>query len=277
MLKIDRFAASLGATVSGVDVRDLDAAEFATIRQALLDHHVLAFPNQQLEPVEQKAFAARWGPLQRHPYNGTDAHPEVMRLENHGKDKDPNEHWHSDMSYEPVPPMLTMLYALEAPALGGDTAFANQHLALSELSPSVIEHLRELDAVHSAEGLARLYRQDPADAPRAVHPVVRRHDERGDDALYVCRAFTQRFDGWRRSESRGLLEFLFEHSARPDFQARHKWEAGDLVIWDNRSVLHYAVHDHGDDARTIHRVQVQGVPSVPSSARSSASSASARP
>lgn len=272
MIEITRFAAPLGATISGVDVRELDGNGFATVRQALLDHHVLAFPDQRLDPVEQKEFATRWGPLQRHPYNGTDAHPEVMRLENHGKAKDPNEHWHSDMSYEVVPPMLTMLYALEAPSLGGDTAFANQHLALDELSPALLEHLRQLEAVHSAEGLARLYRQDPAEAPRAVHPVVRRHDERGDDALYVCRAFTQRFVGWRRSESRGLLEFLFEHGARPDFQARHSWRPGDLVIWDNRSVLHYAVHDHGDEPRTIHRVQVQGAAS--SAAFSSDGSAS---
>jgi taurine dioxygenase len=272
VIEITRFAAPLGATISGVDVRELDGNGFATVRQALLDHHVLAFPDQRLDPVEQKEFATRWGPLQRHPYNGTDAHPEVMRLENHGKAKDPNEHWHSDMSYEVVPPMLTMLYALEAPSLGGDTAFANQHLALDELSPALLEHLRQLEAVHSAEGLARLYRQDPAEAPRAVHPVVRRHDERGDDALYVCRAFTQRFVGWRRSESRGLLEFLFEHGARPDFQARHSWRPGDLVIWDNRSVLHYAVHDHGDEPRTIHRVQVQGAAS--SAAFSSDGSAS---
>ncbi|MDH3684128.1 MAG: TauD/TfdA family dioxygenase [Acidimicrobiia bacterium] len=258
MIEISRSASPLGATVTGVDVRVLDDAAFATIRQAFADHHVLAFPDQELDPGEQKAFAARWGPLQRHPYNGTEAHPEVMRLENLGKAKDPNEHWHSDMSYEPVPPKLTMLHALEAPELGGETAFANQHLAFEALSPALQDHLRQLRAVHTAEGLARLYGQDPAAAPRAVHPVVRVHEERGDEALYVCRAFTQRFDGWRRSESRGLLEFLFEHSARPDFQARHRWRPGDLVLWDNRSVLHYAVHDHGDDPRVMHRVQVEG-------------------
>ncbi len=258
MISVERFSAPLGATVTGVDVRDLDDETFAVIKAAFAEHHVLAFPDQSLDPVEQKAFAARWGPLQRHPYNGTAEHPEVMRLENRGKEKDPNEHWHSDMSYEPVPPMLTMLHALEAPELGGDTAFANQHLALAELSPNLREQLSQMRAVHSAEGLARLYGQDPSTAPRAVHPVVRRHEERGDDALYVCRAFTQRFEGWRRGESEGLLGYLFEHSARPDFQARHHWKVGDLVMWDNRSVLHYAVHDHADDPRTVHRVQVQG-------------------
>ncbi|MGH1489575.1 MAG: TauD/TfdA dioxygenase family protein [Acidimicrobiales bacterium] len=259
-MEIDRFAAPLGAVVTGVDVRHVDDETFAKIQTAFAEHHVLAFPDQQLSAVEQKRFAARWGPLQQHPYNGTAEHPEVMRLENRGKAKDPNEHWHSDMSYEAVPPKLTMLHALEAPELGGETAFANQHLAFSELSETLQGQLRDMQAVHSAEGLAKLYRQDPSEAPRAVHPVVRRHEERNDEALYVCRAFTQRFEGWRRNESRGLLEFLYEHSARPDFQARHRWQAGDLVMWDNRSVLHYAVHDHGDDPRTIHRVQVQGLP-----------------
>ncbi len=260
MLEMTRFGAPLGAVVHGVDVRDLSEAEFAAIRQAFAEHLVLAFPDQHLTPVEQIEFAARWGALQKHPFYRGAEHPELMRLENRGKAKDPNEHWHSDMSYEPTPPKITMLFALEAPDLGGDTAFANQHLAFNELSESLQEQLRTMNAVHTAEGLARLYRRDPADAPRAVHPVVRRHEERGDDALYVCQAFTTKFDGWRTAESEGLLDYLFDHSARPDFQARHQWRAGDLVMWDNRSVLHYAVHDHGDARRTINRVQVQGQP-----------------
>jgi len=258
MVEVAKFGAPLGGVVHDVDLRDLSDSQFGAIRAAFAEHLVLAFPGQDLTIEEQLAFARRWGELQQHPfYKGAD-YPELMSLENRGKSKDPNEHWHSDMSYEPTPPKITMLYALEAPEIGGDTAFANQHLALDELSDSLQEQLRTMRAVHSAEGLARLYKRDPADAPRAVHPVVRRHEDRGDDALYVCRAFTTKFEGWRTAESRGLLDHLFGHSARPDFQARHRWSAGDLVMWDNRSVLHYAVHDHGDEPRTIRRVQVQG-------------------
>lgn len=258
MVEVARFASPLGARVSGVDLNDVDEVGFAEIERAFAAHHVLVFSGQDLGAASLKAFAARFGSHQVHPYAGMDDHPEIIRLENRGKAKDPNEHWHSDMSYEPVPPKLTMLYALEAPALGGDTAFANQHLAFDELSEDMKTTLRSLAGVHSAEGLARLYRQDPGEAPRAVHPVVRRHEDNDREALYVCRAFTTRFAGWRRKESMGLLEFLFEHSVRPDFQARHQWSRGDLVMWDNRSVLHYAVHDHGDDPRTILRLQVQG-------------------
>lgn len=260
MLEVSKFGAPLGGVVSGVDLRSVDDAQFAAIKAAFAEHLVLAFPGQELSIDEQLAFASRFGELQKHPFYRGAEYPELMKLENRGKAKNPNEHWHSDMSYEPTPPKITMLYALEAPAIGGDTAFANQHLALAELSDQLQEQLRTMNAVHSAEGLARLYQRDPADAPRAVHPVIRRHEDRGDDALYVCRAFTTKFEGWRTAESNGLLDYLYEHSARPDFQARHRWQAGDLVMWDNRSVLHYAVHDHGDAARTIHRVQVQGDP-----------------
>ena len=104
----------------------------------------------------------------------------------------------------------------------------------------------------------QVYRRLPREAPRAVHPVVRTHPDTGRKALYVCRAFTQHFEGMTSSESRGLLEFLFERSYRPDFTHRHKWEQGDLVMWDNRSLLHYAIHDHGDSPRLLHRITVQG-------------------
>jgi len=256
--EVTRFGAPLGAVVHGVDARTLDELAMAEIQRLFAEHLVLSLPGQFLTPEELLTFAARFGTLQVHPYYRRGEHPELMRLENRGKAKNPNEHWHSDMSYEQVPPKYTMLNAVEAPEIGGDTAFSNQHLAFRELSESMQDQLRTMRAVHSAAGLARLYGQDPDEATRAVHPVVRPHEEREDEALYVCRSFTTRFEGWRRSESRGLLDFLFEHSARPDFQARHTWSAGDLVMWDNRSVLHYAVHDHGDDVRTINRVQVQG-------------------
>jgi taurine dioxygenase len=258
MVEVSKFGAPLGGVVHDVDVRSLDDEQFAAIQAGFAEHLVLAFPGQDLTIEDQLTFARRWGQLQQHPFYRGAEYPELMQLKNRGKAKDPNEHWHSDMSYEPTPPKITMLYALDAPAIGGDTAFANQHLAFNELSGTLQEQLLTMNAVHTAEGLARLYKRDATDAPRAVHPVVRRHEDRGDDALYVCRAFTTKFEGWRTVESRGLLDTLFEHSARPDFQARHQWNAGDLVMWGNRSVLHYAVHDHGDDARTIHRVQVQG-------------------
>jgi taurine dioxygenase len=166
------------------------------------------------------------------------------------------------MTYDPAPPKLTMLYALEAPAIGGETAFANQILAYQELSIGMKALVDSLIAKHSAKDLARLYGQDPEQASEAEHPAVRTHDETGERALYVCRAFTRQFRDWSRQESKVLLDYLYEHCVRPEYQARHQWQAGDLVMWDNRCLLHYAVHDHGDNPRLIHRLQVRGVAPV---------------
>jgi taurine dioxygenase len=257
-MDIRKMGAPLGAEVLDVDIRDVDGPTWAEIADLFLKYHVLVFRNQELAPDDQMAFAARWGKLVRHPYAGMNDHPEIIELRNPGKEKDVNQHWHSDMTYNSEPPKLTMLYALETPEIGGDTAFSNQILAWEELSHGLKDVLIHQKAEHTAAGLASIYNADPSEAPHAIHPVVRRHDETGDRALYVCRAFTRNFHGWKRQESKALLEYLFEHSTRPEFQVRHQWQPGDLVMWDNRVLLHFAVHDHGDDPRVIHRVQVEG-------------------
>jgi taurine dioxygenase len=265
-MRIRRFAAPLGAVVEDFDVRSLggpgDDADstgiWQSLNEAFCQHHVLVFPAQTLTPEQQMAFASHWGELVRHPYAGLKSQPDIIELKNHGKRRDVNQHWHSDMTYNTAPPKLTMLYALETPELGGATAFANQISAYQELSAGMRELVDGLKAEHTAAGLAGLYKEDPAQAPRAEHPVVRTHDESQQRALYVCRAFTRKFVNWTKEESDSVLEYLYRHSTRMEYQARHQWRPGDLVMWDNRCLLHYAVHDHGDDARTIHRVQVAG-------------------
>jgi taurine dioxygenase len=257
-MQVRRFAAPLGAVIEDVDVRQVDDSAWQKLDELFCQYHVLVFPGQTLTPADQMSFGRRWGPLVRHPYAALEEHPEIIELRNQGKARDINQHWHSDMTYNREPPKLTMLYAREAPSFGGDTAFANQQLAYAELSDGLRATLDGLRAVHTAEGLASVYGEDPGEAPRAEHPVVRTHDQSGRRGLYVCRAFTRRFVGWSREESRGLLETLYAWSVRPEFQARHPWKPGDLVMWDNRSVLHYAVHDHGDEPRVIHRLQVEG-------------------
>lgn len=257
-MKISRLSAPLGAIVEDLDVRSVDDAAWRELNELFCEHHVLIFRNQTLTPEEHMAFGQRWGELVRHPYSGLEDYPQIIRLANPGKGRDVNQHWHSDMTYNEQPPKLTMLYALEAPEFGGDTAFANQHLAYETLSDGMREMVEQLQAIHSAEGLAGLYGEDPKAAPRATHPVIRTHDENGRRALFVCRAFTQRFVGWSREESASVLDYLYKHAVRPEFQARQQWREGDLVMWDNRSVQHFAVHDHGDEPRVIHRLQVAG-------------------
>ncbi len=257
-MQVVPMSAPLGATVQDLDVRSVDAKLWPTLNDLFNKHHVLVFPNQDLTPADHMAFAQHWGELVPFPYGGIEGYPNIIELRNNGKKRDVNQHWHSDMTYDPTPPKLTMLYALEAPALGGETAFSNQILAYQELSDGLRDVVDDLVALHSAEDLARLYGADPAEASRAEHPVVRTHDENGQRGLYVCRAFTQKFRNWSREESRALLEYLYQHSIRAEFQARHQWRPGDLVMWDNRCLLHYAVHDHADEPRIIHRLQIQG-------------------
>lgn len=259
-MHVERIAAPLGARVTGLDIRAVDDESWKKINELFIQYHVLVFPDQQLTPEEQMAFASRWGKLVRHPYAGMKEYPDIIELRNVGKNRDINQHWHSDMTYNPMPPKLTMLYALETPDIGGDTAFANQILAYEALSDGLKVVIDDLVATHSAAGLAALYKADGESAPHAEHPVVRTHDESQARALYVCKAFTNKFIGWRKEESEALLAFLYEHSVRPEFQARHQWQQGDLAMWDNRCLLHYAVHDHADDQpRKIHRVQVEGL------------------
>jgi len=133
-MEIIKTAATLGARVEGLDVRKVSDSQWQTLNEAFCAHQVLVFPQQQLTPDEQKAFACRWGELVRHPYAGMADHPDIIELSNVGKRRDINQHWHSDMTYLASPPKLTMLYAHSAPSLGGDTAFANQVLAFEALS-----------------------------------------------------------------------------------------------------------------------------------------------
>ncbi len=258
-MQVTPMAAPLGAIVRDLDVRTVTDDMWVEINDLFCQYQVLVFPEQVLTPDEHTAFASRWGSLIPFPYGGLPEQPNIIELRNKGKDKDVNQHWHSDMTYNERPPKLTMLYAHAAPALGGETAFANQMIAYDELSAGMRRLVDDLTAVHSAKGLARLYGEDEQQASRALHPVVRTHDETGAKSLYVCKAFTTRFQDWSRAESKPVLEYLFEHAVSLEYQARHQWRAGDLVMWDNRSLLHYAVHDHDDEPRLIHRCQVEGL------------------
>src|SRR5262249_48137532 len=151
---IRRWSAPLGAVIEGLDVRRIDDATHRELNTLFLRHHVLAFPEQQLTPEDQMIFARRFGTLVRHPYARLERYPDIIELRNRGKAKDINQHWHSDMTYNAAPPKLTMLYAHETPALGGDTAFSNQILAYAALSEGLRRTLDGLRALHSAEGLA---------------------------------------------------------------------------------------------------------------------------
>jgi taurine dioxygenase len=255
-----RLAGSLGAEVRGVDLATLDDATFAQIARAFLEHHVLVFRDQKLVPAQQIAFGERWGELYVHPIlPSLDGHPPIVPIRNLGKQHTLTEVWHSDVTFDDCPPMASLLYAIEVPPAGGDTLFANQHAVYERLSPGMQHMLAGLRAVHSGRGLgAAAGKAEEWQLHGRLHPVVRSHPETGRKALFVNSGFTIGFEDMTAEESRPLLSWLCRQAVTPDVTLRHSWRKGDLVMWDNRSVQHYAIHDHGDAAREMHRVTVIG-------------------
>ena len=274
-LKIRRVAGALGAEISGADLSaDLPDATIAAIRQALVEHQVIFFRDQALTPARQVAFGRRFGPLNIHPYvAGMASQPEVMEVVKEPLDKiNFGGGWHSDMSFLERPAIGSILYAVETPEVGGDTLFASQAAAYDALSSGLKATLETLSAVHSA---AREYSSQGHSAQKRssmsvaeadgmvgeyVHPVVLIHPETGRRALYVNPAFTLRIEGWKTSESKALLDYLFQHSRYEGFTTRFSWQPGSVAFWDNRSVWHFALNDYPGQRRHMRRVTVDPWP-----------------
>lgn len=273
-LTIRKVAGALGAELGGVDLSGpLDSDTIAAIRAALNAHQVIFFRNQSLTPDQQLAFGRRFGPLNIHPYvAGMADHPEVMEIIKEPSDKlNFGGGWHSDMSFLETPSIGSILYAVETPEFGGDTLFASQAAAYDALSEGLKATLEGLRAVHSA---GKEYSAKGASAQKRasmqvaeaeglagefIHPVVKVHPETGRKALYVNPAFTMRFDGWTRRESRALLDYLFEHSRQEAFTCRFSWRDGSMAFWDNRQVWHYALNDYPGQRRHMRRVTVDPI------------------
>lgn len=278
-LNIRRVAGALGAEISGVDLSGPPSDEtIAGIRQALVEHQVIFFRDQALSPAQQVAFGARFGPLNIHPYvAGMDGQPEVMEIIKEPSDKiNFGGGWHSDMSFLETPAIGSILYAVELPDWGGDTLFASQAAAYDALSPGLKATLEGLNAVHSAsrEYSAQGHSAQKRGAMKVaeadgyvgeyVHPMVLVHPETGRKALYVNPAFTLRIDGWKTSESKALLDYLFNHCRYEGFTCRFAWRPGSVAFWDNRSVWHFALNDYPGQRRHMRRVTVDPWPAADS-------------
>ena len=276
---IHPFAASpLGAEVVGLDLsRPLSDADFRRLHRAHLDHHVLVFRDQHITPAEQVAFSRRFGQLQIHVLRQFQlaSQPEVLVISNVIENGQPTglgdagHFWHSDLSYKETPSLGSMLHAQELPGEGGDTLFANQHLAW-ELLPSWLK--REVEGLQAEHWyLARyeeLQQRNPFRPPLTQaqidevqpvrHPVVRTHPETGRRALFVSEHFTTRILGVSEEHSRELLDVLFPLSVRPDCVYRHQWQPRDMVFWDNRSLQHLATGCPPHLRRTLYRTTIAG-------------------
>ncbi len=270
--------AVFGAEVIGIDLaRPLSDADFARVHAAHLAHHLLVFRDQHLSPAQQVAFSRRFGPLQIHvlPQFRLPDHPEVLIVSNIVQDGKPiglgdaGVYWHSDMSYKERPALGTMLYARELPAEGGDTLFADMHVALDRLPRALRERIEGREAEHSyvlrhvelsqrGAWRPKLTEQQLNEVRPVRHPMVRTHPETGQKALYVSEHFTARVVDLPEDESRALLDELFEHSVRDECVYRHVWAPNDLVFWDNRALMHRAAGTPDHMRRLMHRTTIEG-------------------
>lgn len=245
---------ALGAIVTGVDLSEAPSSELLDrLDELLLEHLVLVLRGVQVAPDVHLALGDKWGEPLVHPFlAGIDGYPPIMAVLKEAHEEKPfgGEHWHADITFLNPPASASLLYSVELPPSGGDTLFANQQLAYERLSDGLKETLAGLDGVHVYPG----FEEGDTEHTTAVHPVVRTHKDSGRPALFVNPAFVRRFEGWTEEESQPLLNYLYEHQVRPEFQVRVPWELDQLTIWDNRSVLHYAMDDYPNQRRLLHRV-----------------------
>jgi alpha-ketoglutarate-dependent taurine dioxygenase len=269
-------AAGLGAECAGFDLRvGLDAPARAAILAAFLRHRLLVFRAQSLSTDQMRGFAAAFGEVEGNIFRKPDGSTleDVHLISNLGADGAPNEdsyiksnyHWHTDKSYLPVPALMTMLLALELPPSGGDTQFADMTRAYAALEEETRASLAGLKAVHSFEYMRASTNDRPltpaerAATPPVLHPLVRTHPETGEKSLYLG-MYCSHVDGMAEVEGRALIRRLQAHATSAPFVYAHRWRPGDLVLWDNRCLLHRATmgFDAAKHRRVLQRAVVKG-------------------
>lgn len=274
---VQALSPALGAEVSCGDIRNLNAGDFSTVYQALLDHLVIRIRGQQLSDPELIAFGKRIGTLDFAPLAKTGqekarTHPEIITVSNVmengvpiGVLRDAEVVWHSDNSYREKPLSYSALYALEVPPAGGNTGFANMYLALETLDPALLARIEgrmiKHDMTYNSAGDLREGFQpvnDVRDAPGPLHPIIRTHPETGCNALYLGRRPNAHINGLSVAESEALLNALWAHATQDAFTWHHQWQVGDLLIWDNRCVMHHRDPFDGGHRRVMHRIQCAG-------------------
>lgn len=269
---------------AGAEIRDfqitgaVSASQRESILQAFLDYHVLIFRDQDLSQSTQLAFTECFGTLEQHVIrlrNGEPA-PLLHVISNLNADGQPtsrpyshgNYYWHTDKSYHAAPSLMTLLHARELPPHGGDTQFANMERAYAALGDHKKRSIAGLRVEHSWEASRRNTGNRPAteeekrDRPPVTHPLVRTHPDTGRESLYLG-MHTSHVEGMDRDAGRELLAELLDGATRDEFVYSHQWRAGDLVLWDNRCLVHRATANYDMDVhrRVLHRTVVKG--SVP--------------
>jgi alpha-ketoglutarate-dependent taurine dioxygenase len=270
-MKISPYSPGCGAMVSDVQLAEIDDGAIAGLRQAFGDYGLLFFRDQAFSPDDHLTFARRFGTIVLNKFfKPVSGYPEIAEVR---KEKTQEMNigggWHTDHSYDDEPAMGSILVARDLPETGGDTHFANLAAAYDALSPGLKKTLQGLNALHSNThlyGEGGYYRTtDLADqlggmdrVGDALHPVVIRHPDSGRKVLYVNPGHTIKFDGWRRAESLGLLDYLYAHAQSEAFTCKFQWQPGSVAIWDNRATWHFAPNDYPGQFRLMHRITLAG-------------------
>lgn len=270
-LNIEIIKSSIGAIIQDVDLNTVDENTTQQIQQALLDHHVIFFRNQQLAPQAQAELARGFGSLHIHPIFPTVENvPEIIVLDSWKQDLRDNELWHTDVTFSKNPPLGCVLQAIKIPPVGGDTLWSSGVAAFAGLDQALQEKLKGLTATHDIRQSFPIERFAHNDVerkkleetfkrnPPVVHPVVRTHPVTGQPILFVSEGFTTRINELEESESAELLQYLFAHATHEQFHLRWQWQEGDVAIWDNRCTQHKALFDYGDAHRIMHRATING-------------------
>lgn len=257
-------AGSVGAAVSAIDLReDLSVDVIADLHSLLAERGVVVFTDQHLDVAGHLAFASLLGEVRRPPdYLETlrdEGYPDVgvLRSNPGGNGADT---WHADVTWAVCPPRYSVAHMQVLPDAGGDTMWASQILAYERLSPAMRHFLGSLTAEHAGRPGRHA---ETVGGRSAVHPVVHRHPVTGRAGLSVNPLWTRRILELSPDESEGVLRILFNEILQPASIARWRWSAGEVCIWDNQFVLHYAIYDYGDAPRLLHRIEIEGQPLIP--------------
>ena len=254
----------IGAELLDCDLNKFDATMIAEIRAALLQYRVVFFREQDLSQEAHIEFAAQFGALEIHPATPKDQeNPEVLRLAHGPKSRGAENMWHSDVTWREAPSLGSILRAVELPAVGGDTLFANMVLAYDRLSDEIKEKIEPLFAAHDiarvfARRLGKKAEELHDKYPPMVHPVVRTHPETKERLIYVNGAFTDHIVDMDPEESQALLDTLYKTAWNPELQCRFRWEKGSMAFWDNRACQHFAASDYFPEVRVMERVTIAG-------------------
>jgi len=272
-MDVKLLSGALGAEISGISLNNINQEMFNTVNELLLEHKVIFFRNQNITPEEHIELAKLFGPVEEHAYvKGLEGYPQITRLIKDAEEKNQwGEGWHSDVSYNVTPTKAVILKSIKIPPVGGDTVFANMELAWDTLDDNIKKIVINKKAEHFSLGAGFFidnYKHFESNGNNSVeysnsHPIVRTHPETGKKILFVNWTYTKKIVGLEENESNEILNKIFEHQSRLDLTCRFSWTENAVAIWDNRSVIHYAIADFYPERgmgyeRVMDRIAVMG-------------------